>query len=106
MTTPASPSTITQSSCSIRRDAWSMPTDRRDIQAARDDRRVRVLAADVGDEADERAVAKRSMSAGEMSWATTIICGGGWSSSANTGATLSAVPIKTFSTRSATCWMS
>jgi len=47
-----------------------------------------------------------SMSAGEMSWATTIICGGGWSSSANTGATLSAVPVKTFSTRSATCWIS
>ena len=46
-----------------------------------------------------------SMSAGEMSCATTIICGWKWSSS-GTGGADSAVPINTFSTRSATCWMS
>ena len=52
MTTPASPSMITQSSWRISRLA-SRADHGRDVHAPRDDRRVRGSTADVGDESEE-----------------------------------------------------
>ncbi|MNM43613.1 hypothetical protein D3C81_544940 [compost metagenome] len=105
MTTPASPSMISQSSWSISIEACDMPT-------AAGISRLRATMA-VCEFCPPTSVMKPmkersrncSMSAGEMSCATTIICAINSSSAAALGSSCS-VPSKTFNTRSATCWMS
>jgi hypothetical protein len=106
ITTPASPSMISQSSCSTRVEAPDMPTT-----AGISSERATMAVCEFWPPTSVTKPMKErsrncSMSAGEISCATMIICG--WNSSSPPSAlgSICSVPSSTLSTRSATCWMS